>query len=194
MARSAQSEPCEGFTLSELLIVVAIISVVGAVAIPMLSFQDSKKLDVAAVDVGNALRFAVQGGRTGAYVLVDAKSAPGRLKVVTSNASGADLGPLNDPLTKRALDIDIEGGAFSAPVTVAPAFMQGGTAYKQLLIGPAGQLQVFDGPANNMGPLQSGSGVVLSLGTPSVTVSINETNGFVVIPSLSVDDAKKAKK
>ncbi len=177
-----RSQPHQGFTLAELLVVVAIIGTVAAVAIPLLSFQDSKKLDVAAEEVGNALRFAVEGGRSGAYLLVDAKTAPGRLKVVTSNATGADLGPVNDPLTKRALNIDIEGGAFSAPVSMTPRFMQGGTPYKQLLIGPAGQLQVFDGPSANRGALQSGSGIVLSLGSPSVTVTINETTGFVAVP------------
>ena len=181
-----RSERHEGFTLAELLVVVAIICIVGAVAVPLLSFQDSKKLDVAAEEVGNALRFAIEGGRTGAYILVDAKTAPGRIKVVMSNATGADLGPVNDPLTKRALDIDIAGGAFSGPVSMTPTFMQGGTAYQQLLIGPAcctaGQLQVFDGPSANRGALQSGSSIVLSLGSSSVTVTINETTGFVAIP------------
>jgi prepilin-type N-terminal cleavage/methylation domain-containing protein len=182
-----RSERHQGFTLAELLVVVAIIGIIAALTIPLLSFQDSKKLDVAAEEIGNALRFAVnEARRTESYILVDAKTAPGRLKVVTSNAAGADLGPVNDPLNKRALDIDIEGGAISAPVSMTPRFIGGVTPYQQLLIGPkcctAGQLQAFDGPSANMGALQSGSGIVLSLGSPSVTVTIDETTGFVAIP------------
>lgn len=177
------SERSEGFTLGEILVVVAIVAILVGVAVPFLSSQDSKKLEVAAQETGNALRFAVnEARRTGSYILVDAKTTAGRLKVVKSDATGANLGAVNDPLTKRALDIDTAGSAFSGPVSMTARFMQGGTAYTQLLISPATQLQVFDGPSTNVGALQSGSGIVLALGGSSVTVTINESTGFVAIP------------
>lgn len=137
---------------------------------------------MAAEEVRNALRFAIAGGRSGNYVLVDAKTSPGRIKIFTSDATGAPSVTASDPLTKRAFDMDITGGAFSAAVGITPRFMQSGIAYPQLLIGPAGQLQVFDGPSVNKGALQAGSKFVLSLGSPSITVSINEITGFVTVP------------
>lgn len=173
----------EGFSLTEILVVVSIIAVIAAVAIPLLHSQDSKKLDAAAVEVGNALRLALsEAGRTGAYVLVDAKTAAGHLKLLKSDATAADLGAVNDPITKRAVDLATAEAASSAPVSMAARFMQSGVPYLQLLIGPGPQLQVFDGPATNKGVLQAGSGIVLGLGTQSVTVTINETTGFVTIP------------
>ncbi len=180
---SSRSQRQNGYTLYELLLVVAIIAIIAAVAFPLLSFQDSKKLEVAAEEVGNVLRFALnEARRSGGHVLVDAKSSAGRLKLVRSNATGTDLGAVNDPATKRALDVDTARSAFSGPVSMTARFMQGGTAYTQLLISPAMQLQVFDGPATNMGALQSGSGVVLALAGSSVTVAIHESTGFVAIP------------
>lgn len=173
----------EGFTLAEILVVVAIVAVIAAVALPLLSSQNSKKLEVAAHETANALRFAVyEARRSGSHVLVDAKTTAGHLKVVRSNATGADLGAVNDPLSKQALDIDTAGSAFSGPVSMTPRFMQGGTAYAQLLISPTTQLQVFDGPATNVGALQPGSGIVLALGASSVIVTIDEATGFVAIP------------
>ena len=172
-----------GFTLAEVMVVVAIVGTVAATAVPLLAAQDSKKLDVAARETGNALRFAVdEARRSGTYVLVDAKTTPGRLRVVRSNASGANLGAVNDPHTKRALDIDTAGSTFTKPVSMTARFMQGGTAYTQLLISPATQMRVFDGPAANIGPLQSGSGIVVALGASSLTVTIHESSGFVAIP------------
>ncbi len=173
----------EGFSLTEILIVVSIIAIIAVVAVPLLQSQDSKKLDAAAVEVGNALRLALnEAGRTGAYVLVDAKTAPGHLKLIKSDATGADLGAVSDPLTKRAVDIATAEASNSAPVSMTARFMQSGVPYLQLLIGPGLQLQVFDGAGTNKGVLQAGSSIVLALGTQSVSVTINETTGFVAIP------------
>jgi prepilin-type N-terminal cleavage/methylation domain-containing protein len=171
--------PTRGFTLVEALIVVALIGIVALATIPMLRSQEPIQLEAAAVDVGNALRFAA-GVAQGGYVLVDA-SAPGRLRVHTSDPSGAILGAVNDPLKKTPLDIDIAAAPWSSQVGMTARFYQGGVAYQRLLLGPGGTLQVFDG-AINRGPLQAGSGVVLTLGTLSATVAIDEATGRVVIP------------
>jgi prepilin-type N-terminal cleavage/methylation domain-containing protein len=180
-----RSERHDGFTLAEILAVVTIFAIIALVSLPLLSPQDSKKLEVASQETGNALRFAVsEARRTGGYVLVDAKTTAGRIRVVKSDATGANLGAVDDPITKQALDIDTAGSAFSGPVSMTARFMQGGTPYTQLLISPTTLplLQAFNGPGANMGALQPASGIVLALGASSVTVTINESTGFVAIP------------
>jgi prepilin-type N-terminal cleavage/methylation domain-containing protein len=170
-----------GFTLVEALIVVTLIGIVAVATVPVLRSDAPARLDAAAAEVGYLLRFALsEANRTGAYLLVDA-STPGHLRVHTSNGSGAILGTLNDPLKKAALDIDTSAPPWSAHVALTAKFMQGGTAYNQLLVGPSALLQVLDAGVNR-GPLQSGSGVVLTSGPLSATVAINETFGRVTIP------------
>jgi type II secretory pathway pseudopilin PulG len=165
----------------EVLIVIALIGIAAMVAIPMLRSQEPARLDAAATEVGNALRFALgEARRTGGYLLVDA-STPGQLRVHASNASGAMLGALNDPLTKSPLDVGASAPLWSSSIAMTGSFFSGGVAYPQLLVGPAGQLRAFDGGIDR-GPLQSGSGVVLSSGTLSVAVAINEATGWVAIP------------
>jgi Tfp pilus assembly protein FimT len=155
------------------LIVIALIGTVAVVAVPMLRSQEPVRLDAAATEVGNALRFALsEARRSGGYVLVDV-SAPGPLRVHASNASGALLGPVDDPLTKNALDI--------GSVAMTGKFYSGGVAYSQLLVGPAGQLQAFEGGVNR-GPLQPGSAVELSAGSLSAVVAISEATGRVALP------------
>lgn len=170
------------FTLAEILTVVAVIGVLVVVVIPALSAVELKKLDVAAEEVANALRFAIkEADRTGGYILVDGQTVPGHLRVVNADASGVELGAVNDPLTKTALNIDVAGSAFSQGIGLAVRFFQGGTAYAQLLVGPGAQMKVFDG-ATIRGPLEAGSGVVVSLNSTSVTVALNEVTGRVTLP------------
>jgi type II secretory pathway pseudopilin PulG len=164
----------------EVLIVIALIGIAAMVTIPMLRSQEPTQLDAAATEVGNALRFALgEAQRTGSYLLVDA-STPGHLRVHASNASGAMLGALNDPLTKSPLDIGASAPLWSSSIAMSGSFFSGGVAYTQLLVGPAGQLRAFEGGIDR-GALQSGSGVVLTSGTLSAAVAISEATGRVAI-------------
>jgi prepilin-type N-terminal cleavage/methylation domain-containing protein len=184
-----KSERTPGFTLAELLIVIAVISIIAAAAFTLLSSGDSKRLDVAAEETANVLRFALgEALRTGGYVLVDGKSTAGQLALYNSNANAqtppvAGTSAINDPLTKRAAILDISGSPFSQNVTLTAQFRAGGSAWTQLLIGPGlTQMQVFDGASTNKGPLQANSGVRLGYGGQSVSVAINEATGLVTLP------------
>jgi prepilin-type N-terminal cleavage/methylation domain-containing protein len=170
-----------GFTLVEALTVVALIGIVAVATVPVLRSDAPARLDAASAEVGYLLRFALsEANRTGAYLLVDA-STPGHLRVHASDASGAILGTLNDPLKKAALDIDTSAPPWSARIALTARFRHGGTHYNQLLVGPSALLQAFEGGVYR-GPLQSGSGVELTSGPLSATVAINETFGRVTIP------------
>ncbi len=187
-----------GFTLLETLVAVVLIGIVALAAVPLLSSQNPTKLDVAAAEVGNALRFAFGEVERigGGCVWVDGSIVPGHLRVYSSatcasNSSGWVV--VSDPLTKRALDVDTSGPAFSGQISIAPKFFYGGTAYTQLLITGAGvvgpgtgtQLYVYDSstsPSTPKGPLQANSGVVLTLGPQTATVALNETTGLVTLP------------
>ncbi len=175
-----------GFTLLETLVVVVLIGIVALAAVPLLSSQNPTKLDVAAAEVGNALRFAIgEAERINGCTWVEG-SFPGHLLVWSSAVCDKTAwGPLSDPLTKRALDVDTSGPAFSGQVSMAVRFMYGTTAYSRLLIGPGTQLNVFDNVTPNpnlVGPLGPNSGVVLTLGPQSVTVALNEITGLVTLP------------
>lgn len=178
-----------GFTLAELLTVTALLAIIAAMATPLLSSGDAQKLAVAAEETANILRFALsEARRTGGYVLVDGKSAPGRLRLYQSTATAqlppvAGTSAVNDPLTKRPTELDPARGAFSPGVALTPQFRAGGSIRPQLLVGPGiSQLQGFDGAGASSGPLQANSGVLLQFGQLSATVSIDHVTGRVTLP------------
>lgn len=173
-----------GFTLVELLVVITILGVAATVALPLLSSNDPQELSVAAEETANTLRFAFsEAKRTGGYVLVDGKTASGRLRLYHSTNNANLTTAITDPLTKRTLDLNFNSSTFSQGVTLTPQFRANGDAQKQLLIGPGlSQMQGFDGIGNSEGALQANSGALLRLGSQSALVSINEKTGLVTLP------------
>jgi prepilin-type N-terminal cleavage/methylation domain-containing protein len=178
-----------GFTLLEMLVVVCILAIVSAVAVPLLSGNDPQKLGVASQEVSNLLRFALsEASRTGGYVLVDGKTTSGQLSLYNSNVNGqvppvVGTSVINDPLTKRAAVLNVATNPYSQGVTLTPQFMAGGLARTQLLIGPGlTQMRGFEGAGNNQGALQSGSRIQLAYGSQGTTVSIDSVTGLITVP------------
>ena len=174
--------PCaRGFTMAEMLVVVAIIAILAVAAVPLLA-ANHVKLDVASEEIAGALRFALsESRRTVGYILVDAGTTPGRVQVLNSDVAAVRGSDVTDPLTKRAMNIDVTGSAFSQGVTLNPRFVGPSGTYPQLLIGPGPTFWAAQSSAV-MGALQPGSGIDLTLGSRSVTVSFDSVSGRVVLP------------
>ena len=171
-----------GVTLAELLVVVLLLGVLVVAAVPMTSAGTGVKLEAAAAEVGNALRFALaESRRTGRWVLVDAGTQPGRLLVLNSDSTGARGTDLVDPITKRTMDINVTGSSFSEGVKLSAKFVTASGAYTQLLIGPG---PAFSGANSSavMGALQPASGIDLTLGSRTVTVGFDSVTGRVTLP------------
>lgn len=178
---------CErGVTLAEMLITVAFVATLSAVAIPSFNTADADRLEVAAAEVRNALRFArSEAMRRGKNVLFDAESSPGQVKIlVTSCTSLGAPSEVTDPRTKLAFGTNVSNGPFSAGVALTPNFLAGGTAYGGVVFNsagvPADVCQVTG--MNSKGTLQAGSGVLLTLGSRQTTVALDATSGRVTGP------------
>jgi prepilin-type N-terminal cleavage/methylation domain-containing protein len=173
-----------GFTLAEMLVVVAILGVVAIAALPSLSNNDQQKLSVAAEETANILRFALSEAKhKNNFILVDGKTSSGIIKLYYSDSNANLSTPIIDPLTKLATNLKVTNSGFSQGVILTPQFMADGDAWPQLLISPSvTQLEGFDGVGNNEGALEAISGVLLTLGTQSVMVRINQTTGLVTSP------------
>ena len=184
-----RSPAMRGFTLAEMLIVVALLAILAKVMVPTLAGHDDHRLDVAASEVREALRFArTEAMRRGKKALVDAESAPGRVKVLWLSNSGcsdfAGATAATDPRTKAAFDVDVSGGPFSSGVAVTPRFMASGIAWGGLVFdanGKAADVCQVTG-MNSQGSPEAGSGIVLSRGDRQVTVAIDAATGRVTTP------------
>ncbi len=117
-----------GYTLVEVIIAVGLLAVLAASALPLVAPVDENRIDAAAQEIANALRFARgEALRTGAYHGVDFSVDPGtslrRIRVFRTD-SASPPNPVYDvrhPLDKKLYDIRLESGPGTQGVVISHA-------------------------------------------------------------------------
>lgn len=126
-----------GYSLAELLVVIALLSVVALVAMPIAAPSADKRLDAAAQEVIDALRFArIEALRTGTFYgadfSVDPATGTRRVRVFRTDTA-LPPNPVYDvrhPLDKNLYDNQLGTGSATAGVTISAAsfyYQSGGT-------------------------------------------------------------------
>jgi len=181
-----------GFTLVDVLLVVAILSMFAAIALPTSKPLDAARLDVAAQETANALRWARSEAIRNGSVLdtsgtrivgFDVSTTTNHVRV--SDYSGYARGSnMAHPIDKKTYDLDLANDSATRGVTVTSATFinQAGAA--------AGSTAIFDADGNpyqyNIGgtpaavsPLTSAV-VVLAYNGATRTVTLESTGRVVV--------------
>ena len=101
-----------GFSLTEILIVVAILGVIAVVVVPSFHSGDEKKLDLAANEVAQAIRFTrSEAIRTGSIHGIQISQATQRVVAYKANMTADPVGKefiLTHPIDKKPLDFDFD--------------------------------------------------------------------------------------
>lgn len=126
---SSNQENLQGFSLLEMAIVVLILSIIAAIAIPNISATDPKKLDTAANEVSVAIRFAqAEAIRSKIPRGINTDATNERIRVYSLPASSPTFN-IYHPIDKKLYDIQLKTDAFVEGVDlVSASFIFSGAA------------------------------------------------------------------
>jgi len=113
----------QAYTLLEMLIAVTIVALVATIALPSLSTGDEKKLDLAATEVANAIRFArseaLRTGEGHGLTISQVTQTVTANKYDLTTAPISTLGTLTHPVDKKPYDFNINTASATSGVTIS---------------------------------------------------------------------------
>lgn len=169
-----------GYTLTEMVIVIAIMAIIAAVAVPELSKNDESKLDAAAAEVASAMRFAhSEAVRTGEPYGVYASHSDQRIRVYRLPVS-TPIYDVYDPLTKQLMDFQFNNNTNEVELDSVVLTFHGMWGWKSYLgfEGGSGTPKYNDSGTTRM--LNTGY-VRLSYGDAKRTINISPMTGRVTV-------------
>lgn len=176
-----------GYSLLELLAVVIILGVAAAVAIPDISTTNPNKLDLAADEVAQAIRFArSESLRTGEIHGVEISQNTQRVvayraDLTTTPVSKAEI--LYHPVSKQRFDYDVDTGVMTNGVSITNAqdpFLYATGRRNNLLFDSTGVPIWIVNATSSTYILQDGQ-VQLSYGGNSRNVTVAQITGRVTV-------------
>ena len=176
-----------GYSLLELLAVVMILGIAATVAIPDISTTDSDKLDLAAEEIAQAVRFArSESLRTGEVHGVQISQDTQRVVAYRANLTTTPVSigsVLYHPVSKQQLDFDVDTGSMTEGVKITNAqdpFLYGMGRRKNLLFDETGVPIWIVNSTGSTYVLQDGT-VQLRYGSDSRSVRVAQITGRVTV-------------
>ncbi len=176
-----------GYSLLELLAVVIILGIAASVAIPDISTTDPNKLDLAAEEVAQAIRFArSESLRTGEIHGVQISQNTQRVVAYKADLSTSPVSMeaiLYHPVSKQRLDYDVDTGTMTSGVSITNTqdpFLYATGRRKNLLFDDTGLPIWIVNSTSTTYVLQDGT-VQLSYGGDKRTVRVAQITGRVTV-------------
>ena len=172
-----------GVTLAEMLVVVAILSVVAAIAIPQASSVTPHVADAAAAEVAHAIRFAQREAlRTGRYHVAEIDPAKQTILVYRPGNSAADphMTVMHPVDKQQPYRIHLAGNTARA-IVASSVFTYGADKTSAIAFGPDGAPVNYAAGQVPMAPLSLDGIVSLQSGAALRTVIVDKTTGRVTL-------------